>query len=163
MNKLKKALIIIGSILVTLGLFWLIVGLITPYQVTDENPWRRDKTLISAHRGGANLNPENTQMAFDYVIIETTFTDIVEIDVRLNNASAKDALFTDPIIQIELPDQVKNIDIKSADIIYENELVPAGISVEGNVIKAQLTGTQTEYNDDGIINGSIISSKIFTI
>ena len=80
----------------------------------------------------------------------------VEIDVRLNNAKAQDALFTDPIIQIELPEQVKNIDIKRADIIYENELIPAGISVEGNVIRAQLTGTQTQYNDDGIINGSII-------
>ena len=80
----------------------------------------------------------------------------VEIDVRLNNAKAQDALFTDPIIQIELPEQVKNIDIKSADIIYEKELVPAEIKVEGNVIRATLTGTQTQYNDDGIINGSII-------
>ena len=83
MNKLRKALIIIGSILISLGLFWMIVGFIAPYQVTDENPWRSEKTLISAHRGGANLYPENTQMAFDYVIKETSFTDIVEIDVRL--------------------------------------------------------------------------------
>ena len=36
------------------------------------------------------------------------------------------------------------------------ELVPAEIKVEGNKIRATLTGTQTEYNDDGIINGSII-------
>ena len=80
----------------------------------------------------------------------------VRIDVRLNNASAKDALYTDPIIEVDLPEQVENINIKSADVIYENELVPAEIKVEGNKIRATLTGTQTEYNDDGIINGSII-------
>ena len=36
----------------------------------------------------------------------------VRIDVRLNNASAKDALYTDPIIEVDLPEQVENINIK---------------------------------------------------
>ena len=82
-RRLKKFLIILSSIVVSLALFWIIVGVIEPYQVTDVNPWRSEKTLISAHRGGANLNPENTRMAFDYVINETPYTDVVEIDVRL--------------------------------------------------------------------------------
>ena len=82
-RKLKKFLIVISSIVVTLALFWIVVGLIEPYKVVDVNPWRSEKTLISAHRGGANLNPENTKMAFDYVIKDTTYTDMVEIDVRL--------------------------------------------------------------------------------
>ena len=43
------------TILIVLVLFWVVVGLIEPYQVTEENPWRKeDRTLISAHRGGAN-------------------------------------------------------------------------------------------------------------
>lgn len=83
MKKSVKVLIILGSILVSLVLFWVIVGAIEPYQVADVNPWRSDTTLISAHRGGANLNPENTKMAFDYVIKDTTFTDVIELDVRL--------------------------------------------------------------------------------
>lgn len=82
-RRLKKFLIILSSIVVSLALFWIIVGVIEPYQVTDVNPWRSERTLISAHRGGANLNPENTRMAFDYVINETPYTDVVEIDVRL--------------------------------------------------------------------------------
>ena len=81
--KLKKVLIIVGAILVPIVLFWIIVGLIEPYQVVESNPWRSETTLISAHRGGANLNPENTKMAFDYVIKDTTYTDIIELDVRL--------------------------------------------------------------------------------
>lgn len=83
MSKLKKVLIIVGSILIGLGLFWVIVGLIEPPKATEVNPWRSDRTLISAHRGGANLNPENTKMAFDYVIKDTEYTDVVEIDVRI--------------------------------------------------------------------------------
>ena len=83
-KKIKKILIILSSILIVLALFWVIVGAIKPYQVTENNPWRKeDRTLISAHRGGAFLNPENTEMAFDHVIIETDYTDIIEIDVRL--------------------------------------------------------------------------------
>ena len=38
--------------------------------------------MISAHRGGAFLNPENTEKAFDHVIIETNYCDIVEIDIH---------------------------------------------------------------------------------
>ena len=52
-------------------------------KVVSNNEWREEYVQISAHRGGALLNPENTQMAFDYVIKETTYTDIVELDLRL--------------------------------------------------------------------------------
>lgn len=84
MKKLQKVLLVLGTILIVIGLFWLIVGFIPPYQVTDDNPWRKDdRTLISAHRGGSNLNPENTEMAFDYVILQSDYVDIVELDVRL--------------------------------------------------------------------------------
>lgn len=84
MKKIPRFLKIFISVIIFLGLFWTIVNLIQPYQVIEYNTWRKeDRTLITAHRGGANLNPENTKMAFDYVIRETSYTDIVEFDVRL--------------------------------------------------------------------------------
>ena len=83
MKKGKKVLTTICFILIVLVVFWVVVGQIEPYQVTDYNPWRSERTLISAHRGGANLNPENTKMAFDHVIIDTDYTDVIELDVRL--------------------------------------------------------------------------------
>lgn len=85
MKKLQKVLLIIGVVLVSIGAIWMIISFIPPKAaVSGVNPWRKtDQTLISAHRGGANLNPENTEMAFDYVINTTTYTDIVEIDVRI--------------------------------------------------------------------------------
>ena len=84
-RKIPRYLRVIIIIVITLGLFWGIVNLF-PIRKTVEgkNLWRKDDlTLISAHRGGAELNPENTKKAFDYVIVHTEYTDIVEFDVRL--------------------------------------------------------------------------------
>lgn len=83
MTKLRKFLLITGIILVSVGIVWTTISFIPPQKATDDNPWRSDKTLISAHRGGAFLNPENTKMAFDYAIKIATYIDIVELDVRL--------------------------------------------------------------------------------
>lgn len=81
---MKKFLKVLLGIVIVLGLFWGVVNIAPTYKVTDNNPWRKnDNVLISAHRGGADLNPENTKMAFDYVIKETSYTDIVEIDLML--------------------------------------------------------------------------------
>lgn len=84
MNKLKKTGIILGTIVLTLGAFWGVVNIIPPKKVADSSsPWLANgKTMISAHRGGAFLNPENTEKAFDHVIIETNYCDIVEIDIH---------------------------------------------------------------------------------
>lgn len=83
MKKLKKIGIVLIVIFSILGLFWGVVNIIPSKKVIKDNPFMKtDQTLISAHRGGALMNPENTEMAFDYVILETNYTDIVEIDVR---------------------------------------------------------------------------------
>lgn len=83
---MKKFLIVLLIIVSSLGLFWGVVNIIPAYKVVEENVWRKDdNVLISAHRGGAELNPENTKMAFDYVLKETTYTDIVEIDVWMTS------------------------------------------------------------------------------
>ena len=62
-----KALKVLGLIFLGILVFYGIVNLIPPHKVIEKNPFMKtDKTLISAHRGGANLNPENTEKAFDY-------------------------------------------------------------------------------------------------
>ena len=114
---MKKTLIVV----IVLAIFWVGVGLIKPYQVADENPWRKDdRTLISAHRGGANLNPENTEKAFDYVILETEYTDIVELDVRLTKDGQLAIIHDESINRTGIKgeaDEVKIID-KNLDELY---------------------------------------------
>ena len=79
-NGLKIALISILALVMS----WGIIHFIPSSKVVEENHWLRgDRSFISAHRGGSELNPENTEMAFDYIIKETTYTDIVEFDIRI--------------------------------------------------------------------------------
>lgn len=82
---MRKLIKVLFSIIMVAAVFWAVVNIIPTKKVAEDgkNPFiATDKTLISAHRGGAELNPENTKRAFDYVIEDTTYTDIVEIDVR---------------------------------------------------------------------------------
>ncbi len=80
MKKRFNIGIIISLVLTIMFLF---VDCLPFNKVNEDNMFLENKILISAHRGGAFLNPENTKKAFDYVILETDYVDIVEIDVRL--------------------------------------------------------------------------------
>ena len=77
----KSEYFILGSLI--LCLLVTLVDVLPLRKVVETNEWKEDYVQISAHRGGSLLNPENTQMAFDYVIKETSYTDIVELDLRL--------------------------------------------------------------------------------
>ena len=83
MKALKKLGIVLLSIVVVISLFFLVVNLIPAPKVESTPFTKTTHTLISAHRGGAELNPENTEMAFDHVILETSYCDAVEIDIKL--------------------------------------------------------------------------------
>ena len=84
MTKKRKALIITSSIFAFILTFFMVINMIPKKAVVEGvNPFKKnDVTLISAHRGGAFLNPENTEKAFDHVILETTYADIIEIDIH---------------------------------------------------------------------------------
>ena len=116
--KKRKGLIIFLSIIMTIILFWIVVNIIPPKKVVDNNPWIiKDKVQISAHRGGSDLNPENTEKAFDYVIMETSYTDIVEIDVQLTKDNVLVICHGSDINDFALDEDVEDIDID--DHTYE--------------------------------------------
>ena len=82
--KKRRGLQIILGIISFIFIFFLIVNVIPFSKNGNKEAWLKDDNVkICAHRGGSELNPENTEKAFDYVIIETDFVDIVEMDVRL--------------------------------------------------------------------------------
>jgi len=115
--KKRKGLIIFLSIMMTIVLFWVVVNIIPPKDVVNNNPWIIDKVQISAHRGGSDLNPENTEKAFDYVIIETNYTDIVEIDVQLTKDNVLVICHDSDINDFALDDEDEDVDID--DHTYE--------------------------------------------
>jgi len=81
MKKLKIFGIIFGSLVA----FFLIINIIPPSKAVDNNPFIRlesEKTMIAAHRGGADTNPENTMMAFKSAVNDYQ-VDILESDLYL--------------------------------------------------------------------------------
>lgn len=147
MRKLIKTLF---TLLILLGTFWLVVNIIPCKKVIDDNPFMKDeKTLISAHRGGADLNPENTKRAFDYVIMETNYTDIVEIDVRTTKDNKLVVIHDETINRTGIKgdaEPVKINDVNYLDLLKYN----LGVNFENslgekpyedyNIIKANLSG-----------------------
>lgn len=84
-------------------------------KVVEENVWVRGYTQIAAHRGGALINPENTKKAFDYVIKETDYTDIVEIDLRLTKDNVVVINHDSDLNRTALEEGKESIDIDSND------------------------------------------------
>ena len=66
------------------------------------------------------------------------------------------ALYQDPKIKIILPDEINGINIKEAELIYEDELKPARFETIGNNIELDLTGIQTKYSNQSTSEGTII-------
>ena len=81
---LKRALIIIGSVVVLVGGFIAVCNIIPPKKVTENNLFLRkegsNKPMLAAHRGGSLANPENTLKAYKAAVNEFNI-DIVESDI----------------------------------------------------------------------------------
>ena len=76
----------------------------------------------------------------------------VEIKAILETNSIDDKMFSNPQISIVLPEYIEEINIKTIDVLYTDELeinsYDVGENVDGTTaIHISLSGTQTEYND----------------
>lgn len=83
--KRFKGLKIIGIIVAVIVAFFLVINLIPPAKVVDENPFvvgKGELPMVAAHRGGGECNPENTMLAFREAV-KTYQADIVESDLYL--------------------------------------------------------------------------------
>ena len=81
MKKLKILGIIFGSIVA----FFLIINIVPPAKAVENNPFIKEenqKTMLAAHRGGSDTNPENTMLAFKEAV-NTYHVDILESDLYL--------------------------------------------------------------------------------
>ena len=87
MKKGLKRLTIAGCIVGALALTIGVLNIVPPKKVLDGNPnsfiiAEGSRPLIAAHRGGKNLNPENTFKAIDYSV-EHFDIDFIEMDLCL--------------------------------------------------------------------------------
>ena len=91
----------------------------------------------------------------------------VEFKIELNNDKEYSDLYVNPVFEISLPKYVTNIDIKSANMLFES-----GLSIGNTTIyraddgtqrmRIEIKGTQTEFSNGTVTNGTniIINTNI---
>ena len=95
----------------------------------------------------------------------------VEIRAILDTSSLNNALYKNPVIEIELPDYIEKIDVKSVNMLFTDELKikEAKLITENGhkTIRIVLEGTQTKYSIDEdikginiVINANITANKL---
>lgn len=76
----------------------------------------------------------------------------IEIRALLDTSNVYNALYKNPIIEIELPEYIETIEIKSSKLLFEDELkYKKAELIERNgkkVIRIEFEGTQTKYNTE---------------
>ena len=93
----------------------------------------------------------------------------VEIRALLDTSNVYNALYKNPTVEIELPEYIKTIDIKSSRLLFEDELKYKKaelIERDGKkVIRIEFEGTQTKYNTENseIKGATIVISADITL
>lgn len=114
------------------------------------NTEKTEETILESPKSTATL--EVSQSTLSTV---TENKDVI-FNVVLNKSSVENALYKNPTIKITLPEQVKEIKVKDARLLYENEISAGSINTENNTIQVNLQGTQTEYSSSATEQGSLV-------
>lgn len=74
----------------------------------------------------------------------------VEIRAVLESDDITDDLYKNPTIEINMPEEIENINIKSANILFTNQMEITKIEiVDNHIIRLGVTGEQTQFITDG--------------
>lgn len=91
----------------------------------------------------------------------------VELKIELNNNTDKSDLYINPEFEIVFPSYIRDVEVKSVNLLYEEGLTVKNISLfkDANNIqrmKIQLEGVQREFSTSEITNGTniIVNTKI---
>ena len=94
-------------------------------------------------------------------LVNNTTNDVI-LTATLVTKDAKDSLFKNPYVSIEMPQEVTKVQLGTTEIMYDNQafnLVNSSVNVNdaGNkVINIQLNGCQTAYGNGTVLDGATI-------
>lgn len=122
-------------------------------------------TNTANYKGNAEINLEEPETKVDLEVSKTDLTTVVEnknVEIRatLDTSSEYNALFKNPTLKITLPKAIKEIDLKSSNILLANglKIKDTKVSEEAGkkVINVELEGTQSEYSLNADYKGAIV-------
>ena len=88
--------------------------------------------------------------------LSTVVANNVEIKAVLTSNHEKYDLYKNPVITIEMPEEVEEVNIHKIDLLYENELKIKDYEVKGRTIEVTLEGEQTKYKEDTVEGATIV-------
>ena len=104
------------------------------------------------------------QLQLNKTNLSTMSTNNIEMRVVLNSRDENNDLYKNPTVRIQLPAIVQDINIKSVQLIDEEELkIESSNLVEGNIVEIKLSGEQTNYKDIAIEGAIIILNMDITL
>ena len=96
--------------------------------------------------------------------LSTMSTNDVEMRVVLKSRDENNDLYENPTLRIELPTTIEKAEIKSVQLVDEDELkVVSSNVVDGHIIEVQLSGRQTNYKDKAIEGAIVIINADITL
>lgn len=92
----------------------------------------------------------------------------VELKVTLENDSADDIMYTNPSVKVDLPSNIETLDVKTAQLYFDDELKITDVKVVDNdngtkSILANLEGTQTKYNNPAVQGATVVFTSDITL
>lgn len=84
-----------------------------------------------------------------------TPNDDVEFRITLNSREEKHELYKNPVVKLQLPDEIESINVNSIKLVYEDELTVKSAVLNGNTIIITLNGQQTNYKEEAV-DGALI-------
>ena len=104
------------------------------------------------------------QLQLNKTDFSTMSTNNVEMRVILNSRDENNDLYKNPTLRIQLPSTVQSVDVKSAQLIDEEELKISSVKLlDGNVLEIKLSGEQTNYKDKAIEGAIVILNMDITL
>lgn len=81
--------------------------------------------------------------------------DNVEFRITLNSKEEKHKLFKNPVLKLQLPEKIENIEVNSIKLLYEDQLTIKSAVLNNKTIEIVLEGEQTKYKEEAV-EGAII-------
>ncbi|MCI8443677.1 MAG: hypothetical protein HFJ37_00600 [Clostridia bacterium] len=132
------------------------------------------KTEISCEYNGnltdatrTNLKLEEAKTEVTLESNKTTLSTVVEneIEIRATLKANQEPynLYKNPVITLDLPEEVEEIQINSLDLIYETELKIKDYTIKNKKIIIYLEGEQSHYKEVGVEGAILILNADITI
>lgn len=124
----------------------------------EENILGTDEAIIELKNSETDINLQVNRSE----ISAMTKNNNVEFRITLNSNNEKNKLFNNPVISLELPEKIQDIEINSINLIYEDELKIKYAHLNNKTIEIALDGEQTKYKDEAIEGAVIIVNANLT-